>query len=181
MPSCLLADDPLHGHEGAHRPDGDHATKAGGNAGQPGKVEGMIEGIHGIMKHKSEEEARARQGVQAPLQASSGTQWTPAGYRPLPLRVFQLGEEKEFQAAVMEDGCAVTVVGDATMPSDQELWALLTLAMHYANVIFKQFATLKDGSMHVVKRKKGNVRVCSRDAHATSYCNSSYVHKVTST
>ncbi|GFH27574.1 hypothetical protein HaLaN_25916, partial [Haematococcus lacustris] len=67
------------------------------------KVEGMIEGIHGIMKHKSEEEARARQGVQAPLQASSGTQWTPAGYRALSLRVFQVGEEKEFQAAVMEN------------------------------------------------------------------------------
>ncbi|KAL6758326.1 hypothetical protein V8C86DRAFT_1518286 [Haematococcus lacustris] len=118
------------------------------------------------------------QAVQAPLQPSTGSEWKPSGYRALSLRVYQVGEEKEFQAAVMEDGCAVTVVGDAIMPSDQELWALLTLAMHHANVIFKQFATLPDGSMHIVKRKNGKVSVCSKDADATSYCNNSYVHNL---
>ncbi|MGQ3286032.1 hypothetical protein, partial [Bosea sp. (in: a-proteobacteria)] len=91
------------------------------------------------------------QGEQPPQKKGKGTMsWRGPRFREAICRVFQLGEEEEFKAEVEEEGYAVTVVGDDIMPNAKELWALLTMAMHYARIIFKESALNPDGTLQIV-------------------------------
>ncbi|MGQ3144844.1 hypothetical protein, partial [Rhizobium oryzihabitans] len=65
-------------------------------------------------------------------------------FRPLPFDVIKVGQEATFRAKVHEDGWAVTELG-GIMPSEKEVWALLTLTMAYADVIFKEATMTKEG------------------------------------
>ncbi|GFH28595.1 hypothetical protein HaLaN_27112, partial [Haematococcus lacustris] len=115
------------------------------------RIEGMLEGLFDLKMHKQQDKATAEQGEQPPQKKSKGTMsWRGPRFREAICRVFQLGEEKEFKAEVEEEGYAVTVVGDDIMPGAKELWALLTLAMHYARIIFKESALNPDGTLQIV-------------------------------